>query len=88
VADLFASGRVIDLVLCFMAFELIGLVIFRVHTGRGIAPMRLLWNLLAGASLLIALRGALVGAVWIWIGLPLAGALVAHVADLSLRMRR
>ena len=71
-----------------MAFELIALAFFRLYTGRGIAPRRLLWNLLAGASLLIALRGALVGAVWIWIALPLAGALVAHIADLSLRMRR
>jgi hypothetical protein len=83
---LFASGRVVDLVLAVMALEAIAFVVFRRQTGRGIAP-GLLWNLLAGAGLLIALRGALVGATWPWIGLPLMVALVAHIADIAQRLR-
>ena len=84
---LFASGRIVDLVLAFTVIE--GLLLLALHrrTGRGLAPADLLGNLAAGISLMLALRAALVGAWWGWIGLCLAASLVAHVADLHRRWR-
>jgi hypothetical protein len=49
---LFAGGRVIDLILALMAVEAVALAVFHYMTGRGIAPVRLLPNLLAGAFLM------------------------------------
>jgi hypothetical protein len=84
-SDLFASGRIVDLILGLMVIE--GVVLFAYHrtTGRGIAPAVVIPNLVAGGALLLALRGALVGASWGWIALCLAAGLVAHLADLRHR---
>jgi hypothetical protein len=85
---LFAGGRVIDLILVLMAVE--GLVLGWLYrkTGRGIAPVRLWPNLLAGAFLMLALRAALTdsgsAAIASWLVLGLAG----HVVDLGLRWPR
>jgi hypothetical protein len=46
------------------------------------------FNLLAGACLLMALRSALSGSGWAWIAAWLFAALVAHLADLARRWRR
>lgn len=87
VRELFATGRVVDLVLAFMAVEAACLVAYRRRTGRGPRPADLVSNLLSGLCLLLALRAALVGAWWGWIGLALTAALVAHLADLRRRWR-
>ena len=86
-SDLFANGRVVDLILALVAIEAILLAWFRRATGRGVSPGDLLWNLLAGCCLLLALRSALIGAAWPWIALPLSMAFVAHLADLRRRAR-
>jgi len=88
VADLFANGRVVDLILALVVLEAILLVLFRRATGRGVAAGDLLWNLLAGSCLLLALRGALIGAAWPWVALPLSMAFFAHLADLRRRGQR
>ncbi len=44
--------------------------------------------LLAGAGLLVALRAALAGWDWRWIGAALAASGVAHAVDLARRFRR
>jgi hypothetical protein len=49
--------------------------------------MDLLANLLAGACLMLALRGALAGAGGPWIALCMAAALLAHLTDLWRRWR-
>lgn len=85
VSELFVGGRVADLVLAVMLVEALGLAAIHRRTGRGLPPAAVLLNLAAGAALLLALRGALVGAGWGWIALALTGALVAHVADLRQR---
>ena len=74
--------RIVDLVLALVAAEAVGLAALHRATGRGVAPARLLANLLAGASLLAALRCALRGtaAAPILASLAMAGA--AHAADL------
>jgi hypothetical protein len=82
---LISDGRVIDLILLLVAAEAAGLLVLRRITGRGLAPLALLANLAAGAFLLAALRCGLSGAGAAWVGLCLALALVAHLADLRAR---
>jgi hypothetical protein len=81
-AALFGSGRIVDLILALTAFELVFLSIYRRLSGRGVAPLELLVNLLSGVFLLLALRCALVGVWWGWIGLCLLASLLAHSSDL------
>lgn len=85
---LFEGGRVIDLILLLMVAEAIALGVFHYMTGKGIAPSRLLPNLLAGAFLMLALRAALTGAGNHVIGGWLALGLVGHLVDLGLRWPR
>ncbi len=82
---LFMNGRVIDLILLLVLAEAVGLIVLRWATGRGIAPSALLSNLAAGCFLLAALRCGMSGAGDAWVGLCLALALVAHLADLRAR---
>lgn len=84
---LFADGRIVDLILGLTLLEAVGLVAYHRRTGRGVAPGELAGNLLSGVCLLLALRGALVGAWWGWVALGLTGSLVAHLADLRRRWR-
>ena len=81
-SDFFASGRVADLILCVMVVEALVLVILHLRTGQGLHPTAFLGNLIAGVGLVLALRGALLHAGWIWIALALAVALVGHGVDL------
>lgn len=85
--ELFASGRIVDLILAFMVLEGVLLLSHRRMTGRGMAPVDVLRNLLPGVCLLLALRGALASAWWGWIALCLLMALLAHLVDLRDRWR-
>jgi hypothetical protein len=85
--ELYASGRIVDIILCAIALEMLLLIAIHRRTGRGLAPVTLLANTLAGVCLLLALRTALVGADWTWIALCMFGALLAHLADLWQRSR-
>jgi hypothetical protein len=87
IVELFASGHVIDVILGLMAGEVLVLVALHRRTGRGIAPSRLVANFCAGLFLLLAVRGALVGAAWGWIELCLLGGMAGHFADLWQRSR-
>jgi hypothetical protein len=87
-SDLFAGGRIVDLIIAGVALEAVVVLAWRAAFGRGPAPTSFLSNLLSGAFLLIALRNALVGAGWPWIALCLLAALVAHIADLIARWER
>jgi hypothetical protein len=79
-AELFATGRIVDLILLLMVLEAGVLIVWTRSTD-------LLGNLLAGVGLLLALRGALAGIWWGWIALCLGAALLAHLADLRHRCR-
>lgn len=83
--DLFASGRIVDLILALVVLE--GLLLLALRRMHGIPMLPLMGNLLAGGCLLLALRGALVDAAWPWIALALFGALLAHLVDLGGRWR-
>ena len=85
--ELFASGRIVQVILVLVLLEALVLVAFHRRTGRGVAPRALLWNLIAGGGLLLALYNALLGAPWPWMALWLGIAFAAHLADLWQRMR-
>jgi hypothetical protein len=87
VSEWFASGRIVDLILAFIAVEAAMLAAWRARTGRGLALADIAANLLAGAFLLLAMRMALAGAAWFWIAACLLASLAAHVGDLRRRMR-
>jgi hypothetical protein len=85
--ELFASGRVADIMLALMALEAIGLVLLARR--QFVSPSRLmssLANIGAGACLVLALRFALVGAPWPAVAAALVLALIAHVADTYFRL--
>ncbi|MGQ0455685.1 MAG: hypothetical protein ACT4OU_01350 [Hyphomicrobium sp.] len=83
--DLFQSGRIADIVIALMAIEAVALIAYARATGRGIPARQVLSNLTAGVCLFLALRLALTGAPWTWIGGALAASLAAHLADLKSR---
>jgi len=85
--ELFASGRVADLILLVLVLEGLALWLFHRNTGRGLPLREVLPFLLAGGSFALSLRAALTGAGWPLVALPLLGALVAHIWDLTARWR-
>ncbi|UZK66656.1 hypothetical protein [Sphingomonas sp. M1-B02] len=80
---LFASGHAVDLVLAVIALELLWLTRWG---GWRIADALL--RLAPGALMLLALRAALAGMDWRWIGLPLLLSFPVHLADLTRGVRR
>lgn len=86
-AELFAGGRLVDVILILTAIEAACLVLYWRSRGRGIAPLDLLPNLFAGAFLLLALRLALGGASWELCCGSLAAAGFSHIVDLARRWR-
>jgi hypothetical protein len=87
IGALFASGRVVDLIIALTICE--GLLLGWLHrrTGRGLSLLDLLGNLAAGLFLMLALRAALTSQSWPVISLFLMLALVAHLVDLQRRWR-
>jgi hypothetical protein len=86
-AELFGSGRLVDVVLVVVALEALLLMLFWKFYGRGVAPGDLLPTLCAGALLLLALRVTLAG--WDW-PIPcacLAAAGLSHLVDVARRWR-
>jgi hypothetical protein len=86
-AELFASGRLVDLILILVAVEAGGLLVYGRSCRRGVSPGDLLPNLFAGVFLLLALRLSLGGAGWPLCCGSLAAAGIAHLADLARRWR-
>lgn len=86
-ADLFASGRIIDVILVLVLLETLALMLLHQLTGRGPRPRTILPTLTSGLLLMVALRAALADLRWEFIALPLALALGAHLTDLLLRWR-
>ena len=86
-AALFANGHAVDLILLVVVVEAACAVIWHRHTGRGLSPAATFSLLLPGVCLLVALRGALVGAGWRWIAACLLASFAAHLHDLARRWR-
>lgn len=87
-AELFRTGGIVDLIIGLTLVEALALVLYRRLTGRGLRATALIFNLTAGAALLLALRIALVGGAWGWVAACLAAALAAHLGDLWQRWGR
>jgi hypothetical protein len=83
-----ASGWLVDLIIGFTVLEIVGLWLFHRLTGRGLDAPRLLPNLMAGLSLMLAVRAAMAQAAWPWIVIPMAASGLFHVADLRQRWPR
>ena len=97
-SEFFSSGHIADIMLAFMFIEGIVLIAFNLKTGRGPAPPEVIWLLLPGACLVLALRISLVGATsasapssghpWVWLALAVSASLIAHLGDLRQRFLR
>jgi hypothetical protein len=86
-AELFASGRIIDLILIMVVVEALLVWFYRRRTGRGLTLAAVAPTLTSGAMLMLALRAAIADLSWVWIALPLVLSLVAHLVDLVGRHR-
>ncbi|MEE4639693.1 MAG: hypothetical protein V2J42_13225 [Wenzhouxiangella sp.] len=86
--ELIQSGRIVDLILALMVIEAAVVCGFAFASRLRVPVAGLLLNLGAGACLLLALRSVATGAGWMAAGFWLSVALVAHVGDLFLRLRR
>jgi len=79
VSAFFASGHAADLILAVLAAEFVWLVM------RGGKPLDVALALGPAVFIVIALRGALTGADWPLIALPLILSFPVHIADLMRR---
>jgi len=87
-ADLFASGRLVDLILALVVIEAGALILYWRRRRHGIAPVDLLPNLCAGAFLLLALRVTLADGGWKTASACLGAAGLAHLTDICRRWRK
>ena len=85
--ELFASGRIIDIVLALVAIEVAALPWILKRLGSPVALKSLLPNIAAGAALMLALRFSLTGFAWPWIAGAMSAALAAHLYDLRQRLQ-
>lgn len=79
VAAFFASGHAADLILVVLLAEFAWLVV------RGGKPLDVALALGPAVFIVLALRGALTGAAWPLIALPLMLSFPVHIADLRRR---
>jgi len=82
---LFASGAIVDLILAFMALELIVLIIVRKKSVPALHIADVLASLAAGAALLLVLRSVMRGKPWEISAFWLVVALLCHLWDLRRR---
>jgi hypothetical protein len=87
-AELFARGSLVDLILVVVVLEAVALLLYWHRARRGIAPFDLVPNLCAGAFLLLALRATLAGSGWMMASGCLAAAGLAHLVDIYRRWRQ
>lgn len=83
--QLFESGRIVDVILLIMLAEYLALRLILARGGHRTGLQGVALYLLSGAFLLLALRVALTGGSWIWIGASLAAAGAWHLLDLCRR---
>ncbi len=84
-AEMFTSGRVVDLLLAVVAIEVVIILLLRRLFRKDIAMSGILAAMLPGVLLLLALRAALLQTHWVWIASFLLLAFAAHLADLRVR---
>jgi len=87
-AEMFAAGTIVDLVLAFLLIEAIAVIGYWRWRKRGLAPADFLPGMISGALMLLALRAVLAGAGWLVPTLCLLAAGLAHLVDVIWRWRR
>ena len=87
-AELFATGAAIELVLALMAAEAATLIAIRRIWRVGPPLGEVAVFLFSGAALMLAIRAALLDAPWTEIAVFLMAAFAGHGVDLILRWRR
>jgi hypothetical protein len=80
------SGRIADIILVVLAVELAAVSFYLWRRRRRLALMSFVASSLAGGSLVLAMRAILQESGWLFVAIYLAAALLAHVADLALRL--
>ncbi len=86
--ELLQGTRLIDAVIAITVAEAAALWLYKLGTGRGLAPRDFLFNLFAGLMLMLAVRSTMVAVGWFWVAAFLALAGAAHGADMWCRWRR
>ena len=84
---LVTSGYIADVILAGLAIEAIAFALLVKNRKSRIHIANIWANLLAGACFALALRLVLTGASWQYVAAILAVALLAHLADLFVRVR-
>lgn len=81
-----SSGRIADVILVGIAIELLVVGFYLWRKGEGLMLVSLAASSLAGGAIVLALRAALQGSGWLFVAVYLGAALLAHMADLALRL--
>ena len=84
--DLVASGQLVTLILVVIAIEVLVAGYYCWRRQKTLLLLSFVANGLAGASLVLALRAALQQTGWLFVAIYLLGGLLAHVADVVLRL--
>jgi hypothetical protein len=80
------SGQVAGVILVVLAIEVAAFGYYFWRKRRPLLLLSFVANGLAGASLVLALRAALQQSGWLFVAIYLAGGLLAHLADVVLRL--
>jgi hypothetical protein len=86
-SELLSSGRAIDLALAVMVLELVALAVVRGRAAGGLRPLDMAGQMVAGATLLLALRCAVRGGDYRWTLAFVTASFPAHLFDLARRAR-
>ena len=85
IESLISSGRIVDVMLFFVAVEILVITALRYRRVGDLSLMPLIANIGAGASLMIALRVSLTSGDWRLITACLLAALAFHAMDIVFR---
>ena len=80
------SGEIASVILVVLAIEVAAFGYYFWRRQRPLLLLSFAANGLAGASLVLALRAALQQSGWLFVAIYLAGGLLAHLADVVLRL--
>lgn len=84
--DFIRSGRIADVILVAIAVEILLVGLFFWRRGQALALVSFVASSLAGGSIVLALRAVLRESGWLFVAIYLGAALLAHLADLALRL--
>ena len=82
------GGGLIDSIIAITLLEVAVLLLYHHQTKRGLKPRDYLLNVVSGLCLMLALRSTLTDGAWYVMSALLVAAGLAHVADISLRLRQ